>query len=356
MSLLTKLNGPQTFGSGPWFWGTLMAFALLALAAPALVSEYTITEFAYYLLWVFMALGLSLMWGYAGILSFGQTAFFGIGGYAYGVLSINLGAAHGMALFSVVCAVGVAGMSAVVFGYFMFYGRVKDVFLGIMTLCLTLVLETFMQQTAGSQWAIGRAALNGYNGMGGMPTISIPFFGGPMVLEGRGLYWALMSLVAVVYCLLRILINSDFGRVLVAIRESPERATALGYDIRPYQLVTFVIGSMLAALSGVFFTSWGTYITPSSMGLLAAIGPVVWVTVGGRRDLTACILSTVILVWISQALTEYGAQYALVVMGIVLAVCVVLVPDGLVVVLFRWAAMPLRRSKGRSAGRVRGWR
>lgn len=354
MKFRIRINGRQTLGNGPWFWSFLTTMAILAFFVPAFVSSYRTTELAYYLLWVFMALGLSLMWGYGGILSFGQTAFFGIGGYAYGVLSINLGAAHGMTLLSLVSALGVAAAAAGVFGYFMFYGRVKDVFLGIMTLCLTLVLETFMQQTAGAQWTIGHAALNGYNGMGGMPTIAIPFFGGSIAVEGSALYWALLSLIIVIYCLLRALVNSNFGRVLVAIRESPERATALGYDIRPYQLVTFVTGSTLAALSGVFFTSWGTYITPSSMGLLSAIGPVVWVTVGGRRDLTACILSTVVLVWVSQALTEYGAQYALVAMGIVLAVCVVLVPDGVVVAAFRLAGKPLRRRRARVADRVGG--
>jgi hypothetical protein len=77
--------------------------------------------------------------------------------------------------------------------------------------------------------------------------------------------------------------------VLVAIRENPERAEMLGYDVRKYQLVAFVLGGALAGLSGALYTAWGQYITPSSMGLTAAAMPIVWVAVGGRKDLTATL-------------------------------------------------------------------
>ena len=77
-----------------------------------------------------------------------------------------------------------------------------------------------------------------------------------------------------VYLGLRILVNSRFGNVLVAIRENPERAEMLGYDVRKYQLVAFVIGAALAGLCGVLYTVWGQYITPSSMGMTAAALPI----------------------------------------------------------------------------------
>jgi len=121
--------------------------------------------------------------------------------------------------------------------------------------------------------------------------------------------------------------------VLVAIRENPARATMLGYDVRKYQLAAFVIGSSLAGLSGVLYTTWGQYITPSSMGITAAALPIVWVAVGGRSDLTATLLGTILLIGGFQALTVYGSQYALVVMGLLLVVTVLLAPEGLILAL-----------------------
>jgi urea transport system permease protein len=178
---------------------------------------------------------------------------------------------------------------------------------------------------------VGSARLNGFNGMTGMPPLTIPWFGGDIVLfPDVQLYYVILALLVVVYLGLRILVNSRFGNVLVAIRENPERAEMLGYDVRKYQLIAFIIGSSLAGLSGVLYTSWGQYITPSSMGLTAAALPVVWVAVGGRSDLTATLVGTFAVLSVFQTLTIYGSQYALVVMGALLVVVVLFAPQGLI--------------------------
>jgi branched-chain amino acid transport system permease protein len=229
-----------------------------------------------------------------------------------------------------------SALVAAVLGYFLFFGRISGVFLGIVTLAVTLVLERFMAQTAGPEWHIGAARLNGFNGMNGMPNLTIPWPGedGPLVLApDLPLYYVVLALLVIVYLALRVLVNSSFGNVLVAIRENPERATMLGYDVRKYQLAAFVIGSSLAGLSGVLYTTWGQYITPSSMGITAAALPIVWVAVGGRSDLTATLLGTILLIGGFQALTVYGSQYALVVVGLLLVVTVLLAPEGLILAL-----------------------
>ncbi len=123
---------------------------------------------------MFIALSLCLIWGYGGSLSFGQTAFFGIAGYGYGVLTLNFGSAYGFTLVALVAAVAIAALFAVLLGYFMFFGRIAGVFLGIVTLAVTLMLERFMAQTAGPEWRIGSARLNGFNGMSAMPPLTIP--------------------------------------------------------------------------------------------------------------------------------------------------------------------------------------
>ena len=87
-----------------------------------------------------------------------------------------------------------------------------------------------------------------------------------------------------------------------------------------------MIGSALAGLSGVLYTTWGQYITPSSMGLTAASLPIGWVAVGGRSDLTTTLIGTLLLIGGFQALTIYGSQYALVFMGALLVLTVLLAP------------------------------
>ena len=348
-SVLDLLEGPQTLGRGPWFW-TAVAIVLAAAAAyPLFTDGYTVGNTIYFFCWTFMAMGLCLIWGYSGALSFGQTAFFGLAGYAYAVLTVNFGAAYGLTVWSLLAALALAALFAAVLGYFLFFGRIGGVFLGIVTLSVTLVFERFMAQTAGPEWHIGAARLNGFNGMNTMPPLTIPWFGGDIVLFADvGLYYVVLALMLLAYLALRMLVNSRFGNVLVAIRENPERAEMLGYDIRKYQLGAFVIGAVLAGLSGVLYTAWGQYITPSSMGITAAALPIVWVAVGGRSDLTATLVGTLLVLAAFQNLTIYGSQYALVVMGFLLSITVLLAPRGLVIGLVE-AIARLIRSRRRPA-------
>ena len=346
-AFLRLVEGPQTLGRGPKFWSGFLVVLAAACVYPMFADSYDVGNNVYFFNWLFMAMGLSLIWGYGGALSFGQTAFFGVAAYAYGVLTINLGDAYGLTLISLLLAVGLSALFAAVLGYFLFFGRISGVFLGIVTLSVTLVLERFMAQTAGPEWAIGAARLNGFNGMGAMPSLTIPWPGGAVVLyPDLPLYYVTLGLLLLVYLGLRILVNSRFGNVLVAIRENPQRAEMLGYDVRKYQLGAFVIGSALAGLSGVLYTSWGNYITPSSMGMTAASLPIVWVAVGGRSDLTTTLVGALGVLVVFQALTVHGSQYALIVMGALLVVTVLIAPRGLVAGLVDLVALRKSRTEG----------
>lgn len=344
---LSRLEGPQTLGRGPLFWAGFLVVLAAACAYPLLVDGYTVGNTVYFFTWVFMALGLSLIWGYCGALSFGQTAFFGIAGYGYGILTLNFGSDYGFTLVALVLAVALAAVFAAMLGYFLFFGRISGVFLGIVTLSITLVLERFMAQTAGPEWKIGTARLNGFNGMSNMPSLTLPWLGGDIVLfPDVPLYFFVLALLVVVYLGLRILVNSSFGNVLVAIRENPERAEMLGYDVRKYQLVAFVIGAGLAGLSGVLYTTWGQYITPSSMSMTSAALPIIWVAVGGRSDLTTTLIGTIVVLAGFQTLTIYGSQYALVVMGLLLVLTVLAAPRGLIMACAEGLARLTWRKRG----------
>ena len=333
---LSRINGPQTLGRGLGFWIPFAAVLVIAFVFPMFSDDYTTGNVAYFFTWLFMAAGLSLMWGYGGTLSFGQTAFFGIGGYAYGILTINFGADNGMTLYALGASILFGAIAAALLGYFLFYGRINGVFLGIVTLAVSILLERFMAQTAGPQWHIGQARLNGFNGMNGMPALTIPWPGGDIVLlAGPGFYYVVLCLLLFVYFGIRILVNSRLGNVLVAIRENPQRAEMLGYDVRKFQLGAFVIGSALASLSGVLYTCWGQYITPSSMSLTSAALPIVWVAIGGRSDITASLVGAFLTLILFQTLTVNGAQYALIIMGVLLLVNVLTAPEGVVLQLLK---------------------
>ena len=122
--MLKLLNGPHTFGSGPRFWGGFLVVLALVLAYPFFATPYDVGNFAYFFIWLFMALGLCLMWGYAGIMSFGQTFFFGLAGYGYGVIAINLGGKGFTTFEALGVAVLLSAFAAAILGYFMIWGRV----------------------------------------------------------------------------------------------------------------------------------------------------------------------------------------------------------------------------------------
>lgn len=311
---------------------------LVAVAFGALGDDYLVSSSTVFLTGAFMALGLALMWGIGGILSFGQSAFFGVAGYAFSVSMVNIVEPSLSPLCVVVALLVCAGLAALL-GYVMFYGGVKDVFIGLVTLAVTLVLETFMAQTAGPEWTIGSARLNGFNGMSGIPNLAIGWGGGSVALEGRTLYFCILGALALSYWGARSFKGSRRGLVLACVRDNPLRAQMLGHDIRRYQLGAFVAGSTLAGLSGILYVAWGQYITPESMGLSAAVAPIIWVVTGGKNSLAASVLGAIALAWLTQYLSIYGAEYALLVMAALLLVSVLATPSG----LFLVAGTVLRR-------------
>ncbi|MDR2391164.1 MAG: ABC transporter permease [Planctomycetota bacterium] len=340
-------TGPQSLGTSGLFWCCFLAATVLMFCLPWIVSEYELGNITYFLSNIFLALGLSMMWGCGGILSFGQMAFFGLGGYSYGIIALNLmshventfAAAAGSVLISV--------LGAAILGYFLFYGRVSGVYVTIITLVATLIFETFMAQTAGPKWAIGKALLGGYNGMVGIPGLQWSFGDGvPYVLQDAALFFFTLALLLIVYMFLRWLVNSPYGNALVATGSSPLRTEMLGYDIRWIQLIAFSLAGGLAGVSGVLYVAWGRYITPSTMGLTTAALPVIWVAIGGRKSLLAAMISAISLQYFSQYLSASGSQYALVIQGGLLMLAIMFVPEGLIPPVGRFIGKAWRRAGG----------
>ena len=120
-------------------WGTLLttlAGLVVLLALPQIASLYTVLEVTIFVVMAILALSLALIWGLGGILCFGQAAFFGIGGYAYAVSVENIGEST----WPIVLAIAVPAVFATALGYFMFFGRLSELYVGVVTLCVTLIL------------------------------------------------------------------------------------------------------------------------------------------------------------------------------------------------------------------------
>ncbi|MGE0212906.1 MAG: branched-chain amino acid ABC transporter permease [Parvibaculaceae bacterium] len=341
MKRLTELlTGPEDIGHGPIFWIVFAAVLAVLAAVPLYQSQFGAYNMAFFLLNIPMALGLCLLWGYCGVLSFGQVAYFGIAGYAYGVIAGNLAAYSYGPIVGSLGGIAAAILVAAVFGFFVFFARVQMWIVPILTLVLTLLLETFLGQTAGYQWRIGQVQLGGYNGMTGIPSFQI----GSHILTGYSFFYYALLVALVCYLLCRMLVNSRQGKVMLAIREDALRAETLGYDIRFRQWLVFVLAAALSATSGLLYVQWGNYITPSQVGLLAAALPVIWVAVGGREKLLATVIATYALNWINYRLSASGNQYALVIIGTLLVLVMMFFPRGIVITLLD-LVNPRRTSK-----------
>lgn len=311
-------------GNGGLIAATVLGLVML-VALPQFVDPVLMIELTSYVIMAILALSLGLIWGYGGILCFGQSAFFGIGAYAYAIAVMNLGDSTIPLLLAVI----VPGLAAALLGYFLFYARITDVYFGVITLTVTLILYKVMGATSGTQYVIGVAPLGGYNGIPAVPPLNLP--GRPdLALSFDGLFYASGLTLLAVFVGLRLMLKSRFGQVVVAIRENERRAELLGYDARFYKLVTFTIGGAIAGLAGCLFANWGMFISPDVFGLAQSAQVIIWVIVGGTGTLFGPIVGCFAIQWITTQLGTQQLLNANLVLGTILIGFVLLVPRGVV--------------------------
>src|SRR5690606_23724678 len=144
----------------PWL-GTIGGI-MLVLIFSAVGSRFQMQQWSQWLVFSILALSFVWVWGHSGIFSFAQVAFFGLGAYGYGIISLNFSPTSGETLTALLGGALIAVVAAVLIGYFLFYGRVSDVYIGIATLAFSLVLYTLMSNTADPKYRVGAAALGGF--------------------------------------------------------------------------------------------------------------------------------------------------------------------------------------------------
>jgi branched-chain amino acid transport system permease protein len=312
---------------------------VLGFAISGSLSEFQAQQWSQWVLAGLLALSFTWVWGHAGIFSFGQAAFYGIGGYTYGVVSIDLIGHTHESVAAVLGAVVVAAACSALLGYFIFYGNVGDVYVAIVTLATSLVLLTVMSSTADRKYHIGAAVLGGYNGMVGVPPLTLPGgaggTGSPVSIPD---FFAVVVTAATLVVLgLRLLQRRPFGRVVAAARENELRTMLLGYDVRRYKLGAFTLGGAIAGLAGAGYAAWGTFINPSVFALSQAAIVAIYVMVGGRTSLIGAFVGVLVVEEISSTLGGSSSTATPIVLGSVLIAVVLLLPQGVVPTLVGFA-------------------
>jgi ABC-type branched-subunit amino acid transport system permease subunit len=297
---------------------------LILAGLPQELSLFQVVQLTVFVIFAILALSLDFIWGIAGILSFGQAALFGIGGYAYGIVGIN----SGITLLGLLGGMLCPAVVAAIIGYVAFYGRVGSMYFAVVTLTVTLILYQVMGSTADPRYAIGNAHLGGYNGMTNIPSLSFAGPAGSPLGPVESFYVAggLLLLVLIFFSLLT---RSSYGRILQGIRENERRMELLGYDVRWRKLLAFVISAAAAGLAGGLFASWGNFINPEVFSLPQAAVVVIWVLVGGRGTLWGVILGTFVVQYLTSLLGQAGATYTTVVLGSLLVAIVMLFRRGM---------------------------
>jgi branched-chain amino acid transport system permease protein len=297
----------------------------LLFGLPGVLDDYTLIEVTIYAVMSILGVSLAFIWGFGGILCFGQAAFFGLGAYSYAIGVMNMGDSTLPFLLAIV----VPALFAALLGYVIFYGRLSDVYMGVITLTVTLILFNLINSTAGPEWRIGSAPLGGFNGIPAIPTLNWP---GQQdeVLSPKDLFYVTFVCLLLVYLGLRVLIASKVGRVIVAAKENEQRVLLLGYDARVYKLLSFTLGGAIAGLAGCLFANWGAFTSPTIFGLAQSAQIIIWVIVGGLGTLIGPIVGCVLIQWLTSQIGTQQVFNSNLVLGGILVVFVLLVPRGIV--------------------------
>lgn len=328
-------------------WGWFLVCTAVLVLLPLVTDTHTPSVL---LIWALFAMSLGMMWGYAGLLSFGHAAYFGLGAYTYAIAAVNIGESTVPVLLAVI----VPAIVAAVIGAMMFYGRISDVYMGVITLVVTLILFKFMNATAGDAYRIGDARLGGFNGIPGFPTLNAP--GYPEIsLFGVPTYYVCAAALLLCYLLCRWVLASSFGRVLVGIRENEARCELLGYDVPAHKTAIFTLSAAMAGLAGCLFANWAEIVTPSLFSLGQAAEVLIWVIVGGLGTLIGPILGAMALGMVKLLLGQQTVIDNSLILGVLLIVVVLALPSGVVPALRRaWGSGRIRvRKRGGGAARRR---
>jgi urea transport system permease protein len=350
----------------------LIALAAIAIAVPVLnlavpqssdfhIPTYLVALFGKYLCYAILALSIDLIWGYCGILSLGQSAFFALGGYAMGMYLMRQIGTRGVYAnpilpdfmvflnwkelpyswygfqhfpYAALMVVLVPGVLAFVFGWLAFRSRVTGVYLSIITQALTYALMLgFFRNNFG---------FGGNNGLTDFKDIL------GFNVEAETTRAALFSITCVAlilgFLVCRAVVTSKFGKVLIAIRDAEARVRFLGYRVESYKVLVFTLSACMAGIAGALYVPQVGIINPGEFAPGNSIEAVIWVAVGGRGTLVGAAVGAILVNYAKTYFTSgVLAPYWLFMLGGLFIAVTLLLPRGIIGSLHHWTA--LRRAR-----------
>ena len=298
----------------------LVVVALLTLTAPwflpLLVDGFWVDIYAEMLIWSLLAASVNLLFGYVGLLSFGQALFFGMGmyGVAIGVAKLGLGfwPAFGLGVVMATAMALVAGALAV---------RLTWHYFAIITVVFSLIFYF-----AALSW---KPLTGGDDGLSfTMPPIVSIGEWELSLTDPTVQYYFIITVVGICYALMGVILKSPLGSAFRAVKENDHRAALIGLNVYLIRLTAFVIAGFIAGIAGALFAFFGRYASASYMFYHVSGEAVVWAIIGGAGTLLGPIVGTSLLIVLREELSHAWEHY-LILVGVIVILVVIFAPKGL---------------------------
>jgi urea transport system permease protein len=316
-------------------------FFLFLLFAPLMLSDFRIGLLAKFLCFAIIAVGISLIWGFTGIMSLGHGVFFGLGAYCMAMYLKLEASSSGVPdfmewngitelpfiwsifknpIFAIGSAVLLPFLIAWIIGYFTFKNRIKGVFFSLISQAVVVVTVTLF---IGSQQITG-----GTSGLTNFFTV----FHVPLADPGTKsfLYFLTVSLLAIVMGISLVLTKTRFGRLLIAIRDGENRLRFLGYNPAAFKVFIYALSAAFAGIAGALFVLQVGIITPEMMGIIPSIEMVLWVAIGGRHSILGAAIGAILTNSAKSFLSETYPEFWTIFLGGLFLLVVLYLPNGLV--------------------------
>jgi len=260
-----------------------------------------------------ITIGLSLLMGYAGQISVGHAAFYGIGAYVSGILTARYGLNPWICMLA---GISVTGAVALMVGAPCL--KLKGHYLAMATLAFGIIV--FIVFNEETEWT------GGPDGMSGIPGLSIFGFDFDSVEKYFYLVW---GFVFAAFIFSVNIIQSGAGRALRAIHSSETAANAMGVNVAGYKILVFVYSAVLASLAGSLYAHYLNFINPATFDLFFSIKLLIMISLGGMHSLWGAVIGAGIITFLNYEWLHYFEEFEVLVYGAILLVVVIFLPDGL---------------------------
>jgi branched-chain amino acid transport system permease protein len=296
------------------FLNRWLLFALVVAALAAFMDhDYYFTLLNFVGIYTLLVVGLNLLLGYAGQISLGHAAFFGLGAYTSGILTATYGVNPWLAL---IAGLVVSGAAAYLIGIPAL--KLRGYYLAMATLGFGIIIYIILNQA--------HDLTGGPSGLSGIPSLALAGF---IINTPRRLFLLIWIIVGAVLWISANLVNSRTGRAIRALHDSEAGAESLGVDTFRMKLKIFVWSALYASLAGSLYAYTLNFIAPASFGFMFSIKLVTMVVLGGMASIWGSLLGAGVLTMLPEVLTVFH-DFEVVIFGLILIVVMIFLPRGLV--------------------------